>query len=363
MAQTNETSKIRNLPRYLFKYLSVDEIKDLPEFEKFIEEKSICYYDDVALFKKWNTLKQIISHKKLYLGRYIYLNDPFECLLNVNYSNGVENEIVEKYFSIVSGHMEQNGDLNFSMPLEKFKEHVLNNIKYKQRHYYHPPLHPLPFGVCSLSANPCNIQMWSYYAKNHTGVCVAFEINWDKVISHLQLKYPKASEEQLIKILNDEGFRFDFSGIKFGLQKVKYSPSVLECSVDLFMKAHFNGPETEALCWDSTGTKHSGWSPEEEWRLVCFNQYANDGEDLIPLDIFDFIKPRGILLGAAMNKSVKNILKNAFGSDCHVIEMMRSINEKMLVAEYALRPTRKEIENLMDSPYENIKTPEAITLD
>jgi len=50
------------------------------------------------------------------------------------------------------------------------------------------------YKICSLSKRPDNMVVWSYYAKDHTGVCIGFEIN-ASLLDQQQIKLMNVSYE------------------------------------------------------------------------------------------------------------------------------------------------------------------------
>ena len=44
------------------------------------------------------------------------------------------------------------------------------------------------YKICSMTENPRNLAMWSYYAKDHTGVCVGFTLDLDDVLAQKDIE-------------------------------------------------------------------------------------------------------------------------------------------------------------------------------
>lgn len=61
------------------------------------------------------------------------------------------------------------------------------------------------------------------------------------------------------------------------------------------MMAHYEPGWMDDFSWLLTGNKAIGSSHEVEWRLTSFNRYSESNDDLLPLNVFNFIKPCGII--------------------------------------------------------------------
>ncbi len=239
---------IGNFQKYLFKYMRVDKVSQerLGDFDALFCEEEIRYYNDNDNLKNWAAFKQIVSHNTLFFSRYTYLNDPYECIVNINYSQGVADDVVAKFHSVIAPHIEEKAH-EHQLSLDQLQEKVRDLIQNKKKHFYNPAStgNALPFGICSLTDDPCNIQMWSYYGINHTGICVAFEIDWKQIFSAMVLRFPDATPTEMISIMKDNGIKFNHTDkngnvAEFGLQRVQYQQTVSEYPVNRFMKAFFD---------------------------------------------------------------------------------------------------------------------------
>lgn len=342
--------------KYLFKYLRVENVSEskLGDLETMLNDEELRYFHQDDPLKSWVCFKQIVTHLMLFLSRYNYLNDPYECLVNINYTNGVDDETLIKYYNQVSSHIIERAP-DAGLTFDIFKNKVQQYVETQRKHFYNPAVtdNHLPFGICSFSSEPCNIQMWSYYADNHKGLCVAFEIDWQAILQSLHAIYPHMSTNELIAILKSDGFSFnhvDNNGevVSFGFQNVEYTDSVPDYHADKFMQAHFEESCKKDLSWLLTRAKHVGWSHENEWRLVCFNRYSSDASDLLPINFINFIKPCAIILGISMTQSVKDIVKKIYSSQYPVIELKRESDERPLEAGYSLFPSKLQITQFLN---------------
>lgn len=150
--------KLNSDVRYLFRYLNLNRLKSgqIQALKELLNEDAIRYYDEDDSLRNWVIVKQILSHKKIFLSRYTYLNDPFECLVNVNYKSGASDAVIEKYHAIASPGQSE------PIALPDFKNKVLEYQQLNKKHLYAPaefnPKNALPFGIFSLSEGPDNIQ-------------------------------------------------------------------------------------------------------------------------------------------------------------------------------------------------------------
>jgi len=105
--------------------------------------------------------------------------------------------------------------------------------------------------ICSLSEMPDNFAMWSYYAENHTGVCVGFEI-----------------DSALVTPIDKYG-RLEVNGII--IAKVKYTdkiPSIVLPEREITKK------NTRDIYKYLFFMKMRNWKHEREWRLMTFGKKA-----------------------------------------------------------------------------------------
>jgi len=108
------------------------------------------------IFLKYRAINKYLfdslSNSTLYFSSREKLNDPFDC--NINLQKAIESAIIK-----LSEEDSQNlqNFLSQGHIVEKFQ----NNIG--------------KLGVCSFTLESQNTLMWSHYAGNHTGICLAYE--------------------------------------------------------------------------------------------------------------------------------------------------------------------------------------------
>ena len=106
------------------------------------------------------------------------------------------------------------------------------------------------YGICSFSKSFKNVLLWSHYSDNHKGVCLAFDLNNDKIV------FADKYLEKYDLIYND-----NYDG--FTLGEVEYSadlPNVDSDSEENALKIFF--------------TKSKLWEYENEIRAILFKGYG-----------------------------------------------------------------------------------------
>ncbi|MFI4957516.1 MAG: hypothetical protein ACHQAX_09975 [Gammaproteobacteria bacterium] len=231
--------------RYFFHYLGVETV-DANALAVLLRDENPIFrpnhgdedhpYREVG--NAWITFHQMIQHNLFYLNHYSNLNDPFECLVNINYSAGAEYSAIAEYHEKIVKPKDE-------IPLNAYVELVVSGAREGYRHLYEPkdPNDSLPFGIISLTENPVNIQMWSCYANKHTGVSIIFEIDWERIVS--EIKKSGVTEQHIISELKTSGLQFSLltdtgERMPFGFQKVQYFPCVIEHPLNNFFKAFFD---------------------------------------------------------------------------------------------------------------------------
>lgn len=187
-------------------------------------------------------------------------------------------------------------------------------------------------GILCLTSDPVNIPMWGYYAENHTGYCVVFEINWNYVAKGMITTNPSVFIDYKEKVLNgDEIISFNVPSKKFGDSPLKLS----------FTKVNYSGyaPTVDQLRWNSIqngyerneyvvensiGVKYKDWVHEKEYRIIApFNNQRKSKKSQLKLTDLNsyvpFLRVKGIIIGAKMpekNKKKVRDLCERYGVDC-----------------------------------------------
>ena len=103
------------------------------------------------------------------------------------------------------------------------------------------------FGICAFSESYNNILLWSHYARNHTGVCIGFDIN-------VIINYANQIAEREKELLDLVKVRYSNEYPKFSLFKSVLNEDDL---TDIFNLLY---------------TKSSNWSYEKEYRMIYWGK-------------------------------------------------------------------------------------------
>jgi hypothetical protein len=232
----------------------------------------------------WNTL-DIILNRRLYLAPLASLNDPME-VKTVQAKIVMEASLRE--FEIDYSKIPSESDLRFATELgliEAGYDHgTLGDIVLSANTRYYSR-------ICSLSANPRNITMWSHYANGHQGICLELEIAAAMPVRYycskkLELLFSREHIAQLLSRINDKTNAVTL--------KLVYITEKLQ-------KLHIS--------------KTDDWLYEQEWRILRDerNRYYDlkDGEYLSK-----------ILVGERISSLHYDILKKLSPSHVPVVKTM-----------------------------------------
>ena len=123
-----------------------------------------------------NFLLDSISNKTLWLSSPKFFNDPFDCVINVNYYSEAERirrNYLKKYFDddniveyLLSFDESEKGLLKFAESLKELNEDINS--------YFENSIYVSSFSEFD---NLKSIRMWAHYANNHSGVCLEYDFN------------------------------------------------------------------------------------------------------------------------------------------------------------------------------------------
>lgn len=123
--------------------------------------------------KRINYLRDLLVESRFWLCSPLDFNDPFDMSAHVIFE-GDTNEIRSKFKELIDSHaVGQNWQQRRAL-LEKFmargRRAWLESIKriFAERQQ--------KTGAYCFAGDPRSILMWSHYAKNHTGICLQFEV-------------------------------------------------------------------------------------------------------------------------------------------------------------------------------------------
>lgn len=204
-----------------------------------------------------------IKNKTLWLSSPFNFNDPFDCILNFDYTN----EVV----SVCKGISERLYGVEFT---EEFLRYPSIDKKLseliEQMNGRVSNIMPIPNIYVSCFSeidNLHSLRMWAHYANNHTGFCAEYDfdtLNQSVPFGCIPVKYTK-----------------DFSR--------EIHANSIEASTKNFLKMVFN--------------KSDEWSYEKEWRLAQeIEGVSNDGVNI------DFALPKKIYLGCKSCVTLKEEL-------------------------------------------------------
>lgn len=272
-------------------YQSTPFISELSKRNEYINKtpKVLYKYRD---FDKFTF--DMIENDYVYLAPSGMLDDPFDCLTDIDLSKIIENdnktltkEMMEYIIDIVFSHPHSDkvdrkyfinlidectvdGNIDnkaLCVKLDEYKELSLEqkNLFYNVMINFQNTIATMTedealkdlfkvlmqskdkIGICSFTTKRDNKPMWSLYSNKYTGYCIEYETPMTKdVIPNLcPVIYSNDSETNIVKIM-----------VKFGLETIIRFVSSGQIKTNM-------GCITELLC-----TKDTEWEYQDEWRLI-----------------------------------------------------------------------------------------------
>ena len=208
-----------------------------------------------------------LREQKVWFSSPNNFNDPFDCVVNVDYEKIVYEEFKEKCYRFFTEEDaekflnldEVKSTLSFLMPMKSNR--YKNNIK---------NLIDSIFVSCfSEQINLTSLRMWGYYANSHKGFCLEYSLN----------DFYKASDfRELIPVFYSNEYSLYY--------KFKPGSEFRKCKLTLLF------------------TKAYEWCYEKEWRLIMPDkEHAGEIGFLSP-----FIIPKRAFLGCKMDKRFREDL-------------------------------------------------------
>lgn len=204
-----------------------------------------------------------LKKEELWVSSPLYFNDPFDCILNIDYRN----EICEATYSIAS-------KLGFSK--EQIKEHIAERKEYSELEEIlnksnNEEVTKCIFVSCfSEKSNIYSLVMWGHYAKNHTGICVEYD--------YREMNKARLNKATILPINYTDN------------RKTKH---IANDDIHKNREFHLN----------IAFTKSTEWKYEKEWRLLEINDTDRKGKEGFNIP---FIKPECIYLGCKIDERLKN---------------------------------------------------------
>lgn len=232
------------------------------EITKALDKKIIFKYKEIS-----DKCLMYLKEGTIWLSNPKKFNDPFDCLFELD-----EDEFIKSLKSFPFNHSIMIDHVEI---LNNYKNNMLNSEF-----------------ICCFSEINNNILMWSHYADNHKGICVAY------------------STEDLLKAARKHRKR-----ITTILTPVYYSDEVevLSC---------FSNENISKSAY-SFQKKASCWSYEKEWRLMISKLFSK--EKRTPFERNAFVEENGIELKGVYPKKIflgVNISSNDEGK---IIELAREL--------------------------------------
>lgn len=143
-----------------------------------MEEK---YPKVIYKYRDWDNChhRKLLSHNELYIPSVSQINDPYDCLINFDYSKLENGKLSSKeavsLFKELESELKKLGydcDSLLNIRNKDDFEKIINIKKEFDRKLIEKRKEHL--GVISFSRRWDSILMWSHYSKCHTGFCVGF---------------------------------------------------------------------------------------------------------------------------------------------------------------------------------------------
>lgn len=227
--------------------------------------------------REWT--KKILTDSIIHFANPSTFNDPFDC--RVHFQSSIsKDELKQKYIDLIQIRMpdlnrkerrtKAKDDIKAMKP-DKFLSQVTDGLQNSIN----------DIGVLSLSANDCNILLWSHYAAGHTGLCLKFiATNHTPFFGYaLPINYTSTYPE--INILSSS-----------------------DKQVNAFLL-----------------TKAKEWAYEEEWRIIDHDSGA--GNMVFPSELLV-----GVILGAQMSSDDKQAIAEWVSASKSPIEMFQAYTSR-----------------------------------
>lgn len=254
-------------------------------------------------------LKNYCDHK-VWLHRICELNDPFEGRYICNHPKPSivlkDPELYAHYYKIMNN--EENGlsesefkkFLNSPKVAQELDKRKFDNDQFKN------------YGILSLTQSPIDIPMWTYYANNHQGYCIEFELDFLKIqqISGLSKSQIKVYMEDVLK--GNEILSFHSNDNHFCIFRVNYSKKLPVLQIEELLELTDNYTRNKFILRNTVGTKFKDWSHEKEFRIVT----KEHSKKLVSLkDFIPFLLFKGIILGVKTKPENKRFVTKLFNKN------------------------------------------------
>ena len=231
------------------------------------------------------------------------LNDPFEGHSKIQYHSP---DFLLENPKLLEQMLRLGKTANMNLTKDKFLEQInspdfqakLNTFQEKKRSLFSG------HGITSFSSDPSNIPMWTYYAGNHHGYCIEFEMDFKKIQNTTNISETETPRLLRDVVNSDFILSFYLDNHEFVFTKVGYSENIPIIKLEeLYNKPKFE--QIEYLVKNCIGVKYKHWQHEKEFRLIANANSKKSG--CLPLPTFaPFLKFTGLIIGANMPQKYRN---------------------------------------------------------
>lgn len=255
-------------------------IEELEELWQNIAPKSLIkFYSGNYSSDGRNYSLESIENGTLWLSSPACFNDPFDCVLNINYQSKLE-EMTREVLVGLCG--EETAERLMSTDFAKNTllqrtAHITDELSMRNKNIENK----IYVSCFSEIENLFSVTMWAHYANNHSGFCAEYSFH-------------------------------DINNLcKFGCLPVKYTNSHVRSDNPI------SATEGANLMLDLVYTKGSAWENEREWRFAeVQEEKVCNGYNI------EFIKPNKIYLGCKVSQSLKdNIISICKKFDIELYQM------------------------------------------
>ena len=165
-------------------------------------------------------------------------------------------------------------------------------------------------GALCLTASNNNIPMWAYYADNHKGCCIEFELDFSYIKDNAGILDEQIDEFKNGVLNGTDIISFNLNSEldrEFAFVKVGYSDDLPVIEADKAASIKNSYDQSEYIIRNSVGVKFKQWEHEREYRLVTNSNSESGG--LLQLNGYaPFLRVTGIILGSKIDPINKEII-------------------------------------------------------
>lgn len=242
----------------------LDDMKKVASMVHYFPKSLIKFYNG-SYVNENNFYLDALKKQELWLSSPYYFNDPFDCVINVNFEEIAREVFLKKVHSFFNEEAAENflnmvdektESLSLKMGSKKYKENV---GKITDR----------IFVACF--SEPCNLKslrMWGHYANSHKGFCLEYDI----------IDICKCWEDGVLPVL--------YSNKYYIQQRGK------------------TGQDIRRFKTTFAFTKAYEWNYEKEWRLLAIEEKAAGKAGFLS----PFVTPIRAYLGCRIEEKLKDEL-------------------------------------------------------